>query len=320
MTVTDHQGALSPTLIPDDPDQGPIAPAFLTVLQARESGPLELPVVEDSSGRRTALAQWIGRADNPLTNRVIVNRIWQQHFGKGLVTTASDFGASGQRPTHPELLDWLTADFVADQGRFKALHKQILMSATWQQSSTHPQAARQQRLDPQDAFLWRAPVRRLTAEQIRDTLLTITAELSATVGGPSVEAKSPRRGLYVKHFRNRPDPFLHAFDVSGGLKSVSQRNNTTTPTQSLLMINGDYVLARAKTLAGQLQKQKQTPQELLSRAFQQAWGRAPSEEELAQAVKFVGGPFTSEANKIEQDQLVDFCHVLLNSSEFIYLD
>ncbi|MFP6602226.1 MAG: PSD1 and planctomycete cytochrome C domain-containing protein, partial [Pirellulaceae bacterium] len=169
MTVTDHQGALSPTLIPDDPDQGPIAPAFLTVLQARESGPLELPVVEDSSGRRTALAQWIGRADNPLTNRVIVNRIWQQHFGKGLVTTASDFGASGQRPTHPELLEWLTADFVADQGRFKLLHKQILMSATWQQSSTHPQAARQQRLDPQDAFLWRAPVRRLTAEQIRDT-------------------------------------------------------------------------------------------------------------------------------------------------------
>ena len=106
MTVTDHQGALSPTLIPDDPDQGPIAPAFLTVLQARESGPLELPVVEDSSGRRTALAQWIGRADNPLTNRVIVNRIWQQHFGKGLVTTASDFGASGQRPTHPELLEF----------------------------------------------------------------------------------------------------------------------------------------------------------------------------------------------------------------------
>ena len=140
------------------------------------------------------------------------------------------------------------------------------------------------------------------------------------MGGPSVEAKSPRRGLYVKHFRNRPDPFLHAFDVSGGLKSVSQRNNTTTPTQSLLMINGDYVLARAKTLAGQLQKEKQTPQELLSRAFQQAWGHAPSKEELAQAVKFVGGPFTSEADKIKQEQLVDFCHVLLNSSEFIYLD
>ena len=320
MTVTDHQGSLSPTLIPDDPDQGPIAPAFLTVLQSHPSGPLKLPEVKNSSGRRTALANWIGRSDNPLTNRVIVNRIWQQHFGKGLVATANDFGASGQRPSHPQLLDWLTADFVANQGRFKALHKQILMSAPWQQSSTHPQTARQQRIDPQDAFLWRAPVRRLTAEQIRDTLLSITAELSPTLGGPSVDAKSPRRGLYVKHFRNRPDPFLHAFDVAGGLKSVSQRSNTTTPTQSLLMINGDYVLARAKTLATQLSQQKQSPNALLSTAFQLTWGRAPSETELAQATKFVGGPFKSEADSIDQQQLVDFCHVLLNSSEFIYLD
>ena len=320
MTATDHQGTLSPTLIPDDPDAGPVAPAFLTVLEPSDSGPLRLPVVKNSSGRRTALAQWIGRADNPLTNRVIVNRIWQQHFSKGLVGTANDFGASGERPTHPQLLDWLTADFVADQGRFKALHKQILMSATWQQSSTHPQADQQQQMDPQDALLWRTPVRRLSAEQIRDTLLSITGELSSTVGGPSVDAKTPRRGLYVKHFRNRPDPFLHAFDVAGGLKSVSQRSNTTTPTQSLLMINGDYVLARAKTLAEQLPKEKQTPQQLLRRVFQQVWGRAPSKTELAQAVRFVGGPFTSEADKINKEKLVDFCHVLFNSSEFIYLD
>jgi len=320
MTATDHQGPLSPTVIPDDPDAGPIAPAYLTVLGPRNPKPLKLPNIKDSSGRRTALAQWIGRSDNPLTNRVIVNRIWQQHFGKGLVTTANDFGASGQRPTHPELLDWLTADFIDAQGRFKALHKQILMSATWQQSTTHPQAARQQELDPQDSFLWRAPVRRLTAEQIRDTLLSITAELTTAVGGPSVTATTPRRGLYVKHFRNRPDPFLHAFDVAGGLKSVSQRNNTTTPTQSLLMINGDYVLARAKTMASKLRATDQPPQELLIQAFQQTWARTPSEKELAQAVKFVGGPFPSEADKIDIEKLIDFCHVLLNSSEFIYLD
>ena len=104
------------------------------------------------------------------------------------------------------------------------------------------------------------------------------------------------------------------------LKSVSQRSNTTTPTQSLLMINGDYVLARATTLAEKLQKELQVPEELLSRAFQQTWGRTPTEAELTQAVRFVGGPFTSEADKIAPEKLVDFCHVLLNSSEFIYLD
>jgi hypothetical protein len=320
MTVTDHQGKHSQTLIPDDPDHQPIGPAFLTVLQEPNSGPLKLPTVEQSSGRRTALANWIGRQDNPLTNRVIVNRLWQQHFAQGLVTTANDFGASGERPTHPELLDWLTTEFIARGGRFKSLHKLILMSATWQQSALHPDATQQQQRDPAEHLLWRAPIRRLTAEQIRDTLLSVTGELSPQVGGPSVDAKTPRRGLYVKHFRNRPDPFLHAFDVAGGLKSVSQRSQTTTPTQSLLMINGDYTLARAGVLAKQLAKRKMTPEAILSEAFVLTWGRLPSAQELSKAVAFSGGPFTSESDRITEEQLVDFCHVLFNSSEFIYLD
>ncbi|MEO2020553.1 MAG: DUF1553 domain-containing protein, partial [Pirellulaceae bacterium] len=320
MTVTDHQGKLSATVIPDDPDAATIAPSTLTVLRKADAKPLKLPVIENSSGRRTALANWIGRKDNPLTNRVIVNRLWQQHFGKGLVATANNFGASGQRPTHPELLDWLTSEFIAQGGRFKPLHKLILMSATWQQSTLHPDAKQQQQRDPAEHFLWRAPVRRLTAEQIRDTLLSVTGELSSQVGGPSVDAKTPRRGLYVKHFRNRPDPFLHAFDVSGGLKSVSQRSQTTTPTQSLLMINGDYALARARALAKQLATRKMPPAEILSEAFALTWGRSPSAQELTTAVKFTGGPFTSESDRITEENLVDFCHVLFNSSEFIYLD
>jgi hypothetical protein len=320
MTVSDHQGKLSATVIPDDPDAATIAPSTLTVLRTTKAGPLELPAIENSSGRRTALANWIGRKDNPLTNRVIVNRLWQQHFSKGLVTTANDFGASGERPSHPELLDWLTTEFIARGGRFKSLHKLILMSATWQQSALHPDATQQQQRDPGENLLWRAPIRRLTAEQIRDTLLSVTGELSSQVGGPSVDAKTPRRGLYVKHFRNRPDPFLHAFDVAGGLKSVSQRSQTTTPTQSLLMINGDYTLARARVLAKQLAKRNMLPKEILSEAFVLTWGRPPSAQELTKAVAFSGGPFTSESDRIAEEQLVDFCHVLFNSSEFIYLD
>ncbi|MDE0736751.1 MAG: PSD1 and planctomycete cytochrome C domain-containing protein, partial [Pirellulaceae bacterium] len=306
MTVSDHRGRISPTTIPGDSDATAIAPAYLTVLHAPGDTPLRLPSLDRSSGRRTALANWIGRNDNPLTNRVIVNRLWQQHFGKGLVTTANDFGASGQRPTHPELLDWLTTEFIARGGRFKPLHKLILMSATWQQSALHPAAKQQQQRDPAEHFLWRAPVRRLTAEQIRDTLLSVTGELSSQVGGPSVDAKTPRRGLYVKHFRNRPDPFLHAFDVSGGLKSVSQRSQTTTPTQSLLMINGDYALARAGVLAKQLSTRKMLPAEILSEAFVLTWGRPPSAQELSKAVTFSGGPFTSESDRITEENLVDF--------------
>ncbi|MFK7821517.1 MAG: PSD1 and planctomycete cytochrome C domain-containing protein, partial [Planctomycetaceae bacterium] len=160
------------------------------------------------TGRRTALANWISAPKNPLTNRVIVNRIWQYHFGRGLVKTPNDFGEQGQRPTHPQLLDWLTNQFVKDGYSFKRLHKRILMSATWQQSATHPQAKRYTELDPGEALLWRAPIRRLDAEQIRDAMLVASGELEHKTGGPSVDLSKPRRSLYIKSLRNRPDKFL----------------------------------------------------------------------------------------------------------------
>jgi len=321
-TATDFAGTPAPTVIPDSGDDTPIEPGFLAVLSEQPVGESpSFPQLPQSTGRRTALAEWIGRADNPLTTRVIVNRIWQEHFGQGIVSTANDFGHLGQLPTHPALLDWLTVTFIEDGWSIKRLHKRILMSETWQQSAYHPQAAEYQEKDPAESLLWRSRVRRLKAEQIRDAMLAISGELQSKVGGSSVDAKTPRRSLYVKSFRNTPDTFLAAFDVANGLKSVAERNSTTTPTQSLMMINGDYALGRAQKLAEQLAKNKfTTPDEMLRHAFRLAWGRFPADSELSSAHQFIAAATAEDQWTFDRDRLVDFCHVLLNSNEFLYVD
>ncbi|WP_164100814.1 PSD1 and planctomycete cytochrome C domain-containing protein [Candidatus Laterigemmans baculatus] len=314
MTVADFPGTLSPTLIPDSADQEPIPPGFLTVL-SEVVEPVEPQRIDElkSSGRRTALAEWIGKEDNPLTTRVIVNRIWQQHFGQGIVPTASDFGHLGLPPTHPDLLDWLTVTFVEEGWSFKKLHKRILMSAVWQQSSLHSRAAENQVKDPAESLLWRFPVRRLNAEQIRDSMLIASGELEHHCGGPSVDGAAPRRSLYVKFYRNNPDTFLQLFDVANGLKSVAERNRTTTPIQSLMMLNGDWTLTRAKKMAERLQEHAGSPHEMLKTAFRLSWGREPTPSELEQSLAFVG-------ESLPEDRVVDLCHVLLNSNEFLYVD
>lgn len=327
MTVSDFHGELSPTYIPDTGEQEPIEPGFLAVMSsngeasaAATSGRSKLvstsTLRKETSGRRTALAEWIGDSSNALTNRVIVNRVWQQHFGLGLVATSSDFGRLGEKPTHPELLDWLTFTFIDEGWSTKQLHKRILMSATWRQSAHHPDAVENQESDPAESLLWRARVRRLQAEQIRDAMLSASGELEFAVGGPSVEEDSPRRSLYVKSLRNTTDTFLHGFDMVGGLKSVPQRDTTTTPIQSLLLINGEYALARAEAMATSLQAEHSDPTEIVSHAIQRAWGRQPTESELQTAKAFVLG----DDDTFEARSLADFCHVLFNSNEFLYLE
>jgi hypothetical protein len=195
------------------------------------------------------------------------------------------------------------------------------MSAVWQQSAHHPEADRYQQLDPTESLLWRARIRRLKAEQIRDAMLSISGELEPQIGGPSVPVDAPRRALYVKSFRNNPEAFLHAFDLANGLKSVSQRDTTTTPIQALLMINGDYALGRARKLAARLgQRPDATPSDTLRDAFRLAWGREPTTFELGRAMEFVCADPTVEQPVIDAENLIDFCHVLLNSSEFLYVD
>ncbi len=316
MTITDWAGEVSPTCIPVGSKTVPVKPGFLTVLGNEEP---ELSQSSRTTGRRTALAEWIGRAENPLTTRVIVNRVWQHHFGQGIVPSTNDFGHLGQLPTHPKLLDWLTATYVAEGWSMKKLHRKILLSATWRQSSHHPQAMANQVKDPAENLLWRSRVRRLQAEQIRDAMLSASGELQQKVGGASVSASTPRRALYVNSYRNTPDPFLHAFDMANGLKSSPERNTTTTPTQSLLMINGGYALGRAKKMAERLAKQHQQPQDAISQAFQIAWGREPNPLEMQQALNFVCGP-VAEPKTMKPGKLTDFCHVLFNSNEFLYVD
>ena len=311
MSATNFQGELAGTTIPGRTEAQPIEPGFIRVL-AGICGP-EFP--DCGRNRRTALADWITEPGNPLTTRVIVNRIWKQHFGRGIVQSVSDFGTLGGQPTHPELLDWLTTAFIADGWSLKRLHKRILLSATWRQSATHDWSAEFETVDPQNTLLWRRDVKRLSAEQIRDAMLMASGELAHDLGGPSVMGPAPRRSLYVKSFRNTPDRFLHAFDAANGLKSVGQRSSTTTPVQALMMINGDYTLGHARKMAARLGQLAGDEQRVRS-AIQWTWGRQPTAQELDSSLEFVA----SQSTEDELAKLIDFCHVLLNSNEFLYVD
>ena len=328
MTVTDFAGALTPTVIPEDPQQGPIGPGILSILSHTSRQGLIHPAKISrptgrvtTSGRRTALAEWIGSADNPLTTRVIVNRIWQQHFGQGLVPTPNNFGKMGQLPTHPELLDWLSLFFINSGWRAKQLHQQILTSETWRQSAHHPHARSNQMRDPAEKLLWRGRVRRLTAEQIRDAILSASGELQQQLGGPGVPVGIPRRSIYVKQFRNTNETFLHAFDAGSGLKSVAVRNTTTTPTQSLLLINGKYALARADQLANRLlQSSFSDVATLITFAVRLTWGRDPTSAEISRSSSFLRVSAQTSPGALSRPLLIDFCHILFNANEFLYLD
>ncbi len=310
-TVTDVGAIAPPTLMASGREQRAVEPGFLTVL-----GPppvtIEPPPSGNSTGRRTALARWLASPDNPLTARVIVNRVWQQHFGIGLVSTPSDFGRLGEPPSHPELLDWLACRFIADGWRFKPLHRLIVTSATYRQASRHPGSDLARQKDPDNRWLWHAPVRRLDAEQIRDAMLAVSGELDLTAGGPSVNASQPRRSVYTKAIRNTRDPVLDAFDMADPFTNTDRRNVTTTPTQSLLMINGAWPLQRAEALARRLNKLATSDERAtVLHAYRIVYGRVPEPAEAEAVVQWLHDGTAAP---------IDLCHVLLNSNEFLYTD
>jgi hypothetical protein len=313
-------------------------PAPLEILQPSTS--------LNSTGRRTALAQWLTRPDNPLTPRVMVNRIWQYHFGKGLVATSSDFGRLGESPSHPELLDWLASRFMgkSEVGRrklaqsdsipnsdlriptsftpwsFKSLHRLIVTSATYRQSATNPNSEQQQLKDPTNRLLWRANIRRLDAEQIRDSLLLVAGKLDLKSGGPSVPASKPRRSIFTEQRRNSPDLLLDVFDSADGFSSTPERNVTTTPTQALLMINSKDALAHAAEFARRVQAEAGAERDSqIFVAYRLAYGREPSNAERAAAIEFLNQQAARNATAASST-LSDFCQVLLNSNEFLYVD
>ena len=223
-----------------------VAPGFLTVIAPEE--PLITPL-EHSSGRRTALANWITRPDNPLATRTIVNRVWQYHFGRGLAGSPNDLGKLGELPTHPELLDWLAQRFITLGGSLKKLHREILLSATYRQTARMAVPARAALIDPDNRFLWRFSPRRLDAEQVRDAMLAASGELNLTVGGPVQDAGvSTRRSIFTLRRRNSTNDLLRVLDAPAGFSSSAERQVTATPLQALLFMNGEWPLARARQL------------------------------------------------------------------------
>lgn len=282
--------------------------------------------------RRRALASWLTHPENPLFARVAVNRIWQYHFGQGLVTTAGDFGFSGGQPSHPELLDWLAIKFRESGYRVKELHRLILTSAAWRQSSAWRADAAQ--VDGENRLLWRRSPQRLEAEALRDTLLAVTGRLDRTVGGrgyrdlrhfkfkgsnfyeslvESAEAEAGagvwRRTIYRFAPRGGRNSFLDTFDCPDPSAAAQKRASTTTPLQALALFNNDLTFEMSEALAERvLRDGASTPEASLRAALQLTAGRDADPEELAEGVKFV-----------EQHGLAAWCRVVLNSNDFLYV-
>jgi len=286
LTVRDVGPMAPATVIPKKNVE--VQPGFLSILDPNDP---EIPGRVDSTGRRSVLARWLTDQANPLTPRVIVNRVWQYHFGRGLAANSSDFGQLGDVPTHPELLDWLTTRFLENGWKLKSLHRDIVTSATYRQSASHPFLAESQLKDPVNRYYWRADVRRLDAEQIRDAILFVTGRLNPARGGQSVQADQPRRSIYTRVMRNSHDPLLQAFDLPLFISSTSSRNTTTSPIQSLLLINSQTMLAYATQLAERSiaagQNSTPSPEAVVEALWFTLFGRTPEAEERAGALAFL---------------------------------
>ena len=326
LVTTDIGPIAPPTVIPGYAKNEALQPGFPTVLSqltpSKNSNLLtDIQPSDTSTGRRTALAKWIARKDNALTHRVIVNRIWQYHFGRGIVGTSNDFGILGDRPSHPELLDWLTDQFINNGRQFKSMHRLILTSAAYRQSSQNIDAVAAKLKDPENRLLWRASTRRLDAEQIRDGMLLLSGQLSPEFGGPSADHKSNRRSIYLKVLRNTRDPLLDVFDAPETFSSVCSRNCTTTAAQALLMINGPQPLEYAKSMANRLIKMDRSDNSsLVEEAYRMTYARVPTNDERKWAIAFLAGTSKTSTDGKADMKLIDFCHVLLNSNEFLFVD
>jgi hypothetical protein len=289
-------------------------------LGTRESSPGE---------RRAALAHWITDPTNPLAGRVIVNRMWQWHFGQGLVDTPSDFGFGGGRPSHPELLDWLAAELMRKRGSLKSLHRLIVTSAVYRQQSRFDDQAPGHAVDADNRLLWRQNPRRIEAEAIRDAVLMVSGKLNRERGGPGFEdftyqdayapiytyitADEPalwRRSIYRYIVRTTPNRFLTTLDCPDPANLTPQRLTTTTPLQSLALYNNDFMLRQARYFAARVEREAGSDIEAqVQRAFQVALARDPTprEAELGQAF-------------VQHNSLFALCRAVLNSNEFVYVD
>lgn len=288
----------------------------------------KLPISESTpeQQRRTALAEWVASKDNPLTARVIANRLWQFHFGKGLVATPSDFGRAGVPPTHPELLDWLAKELMDHNWSLKHLHRLILNSATYRQSSRPREDALQ--TDGATAWWWRFPPRRLEAEPIRDSILSVTGVLDVRMYGPGfsgfeVELENVRhyfpkkkygpedwrRMIYMTKVRLERESVFGVFDCPDAATSVPKRSRSTTPLQALNLFNSPFILQQSQLFADRLQKDcGDDLKRQIARAFWLCCGREPDKAELSEVADFVA-----------EQGVAAFCRAMLNCNEFVFI-
>ncbi len=283
------------------------------------------PMGARTSFRRTALANWLTDADHGaghLLARVIVNRLWQHHLGRGIVATPSDFGNRGERPTHPELLDWLATELIKNGWRLKPIHKLIVTSAVYQQSSQFDEA--KAKLDSEHKRFWRRPVRRLEAEVIRDAMLAVSDQLDPKPFGPgTLDPNSKRRSIYFTVKRSKLVPMMQVFDAPEALGGVAERPTSTIAPQALLLMNNPQVRSYAKGF-GQRISARASLEEAIQSGYLTAVARKPTIEELADSLAFVKQQMESYHTDGKDDArelaLADFCQVLMCLNEFVYVD
>jgi Protein of unknown function (DUF1553) len=278
------------------------------------------------------LASWLTGPTQPLTARVFVNRVWQHHFGAGLVKTVNDFGTKGDRPSHPELLDWLTSSFISSGWRLKPLHRMIVLSHAYRQSDHALSSAEAATADPENRLLWHFARRRLTAEEIRDAMLVASGRLNDRAGGPSVmvpvdsdmirllykpaqwkvatdATEHDRRSVYLLAKRNLRPPFLEVFDSPALMTSCARRESSTHAPQALELLNGRLSNDLASSFALRLQAEcGGDVSKVVSRAFALALGRAPTARERALALEF-----------LREQPLTEFALAVFNLNEFLYV-
>ena len=305
---------------------------FLWALAGDNAPPFQL-----GSGR-LELANAIADKNNPLTARVMVNRLWQHHFGTGLVRTASNFGLLGEPPTHPELLDWLATQFVEHGWSLKDAHRQIMLSATYKQSGADNR--KNEEIDPDNRLLWRMTGHRLEVEAWRDAMLAVTDKLDQTIGGPSVPLSSPdnrRRTFYASVSRHDLDPMLRLFDYPDPNVTSDARTNTTVPLQQLFVLNSDFMVRQAKAFAARLTANpSESDTDRIRRAYLLAYSRPPEDREVLLGLSFLQQSPSSGSSSVATTILTgnkaptptvtslsrweQYAQALLSANEFMVID
>ena len=319
-----------------------VMPGFLSILDPGEAQ-IVPPSGVNSTGRRTALANWLASPENPLTARVMVNRIWHYHFGRGITGTPSDFGVMGERPANPALLDYLAATFAENGWSVKKMHRLIMLSNAYQESvQFNAEAAK---VDPEDRLVWRYNRHRLEGEAIRDSILEVSGRLNLKMGGPGVfpplppgvvtrggwkkdedPSEAERRSVYVFVRRNTRYPMFEVFDMPDTHESCPRRNTTVTAPQALELLNNELVLDWSRSLAARvLNDAGLTPEAQVDRVWRFVYSRPATSEERKDALEFLDRQQALESGHMPVEEahraaVTDLCHMLVNSNEFLYVN